>query len=116
MKVFMFMDADGWMNTRLSAEPDGTDKGAEIVIRVNPSHPNSFLEYVDISRVFTVPFMEHLNIVSDRLIKDLVATHPDIAEEASMDIFDAARLAGFSLTEAQDLATVVLLDEGRTAG
>jgi hypothetical protein len=115
VKIDMYQEGE-WMATRIHAEPEGTEPAAEILIRVNTGHPNSYAEYGDIASVFTRHFMEHLNAVSDHLIKQLVAEHPDIAEEASMDIFEAARLAGFSVTEAQDMADVVRLDEGGTAG
>jgi hypothetical protein len=115
VKIDMLQEGE-WMTTRIHNEPDGTEAGAEILIRVNVGHPNSYEEYGTIATVLTPHFMEHLNAISDDLIKRLVADHPDIAEEASMSIFESARLAGFSVTEAQDMADVVRLDEGRSAG
>lgn len=89
-----------WMVTRVRANPEGTEAGAEVLICTNPSWPDSYTEFMALSSIFTESFMKASGDAMAELIGQMIHDNPGVAEEAKADIVETARLAGFSEEEA----------------
>jgi hypothetical protein len=89
-----------WIVTRVRANPEGTEPGAEVLILTNPSWPDSYTEFMTLSSIFTESFMKESGDAMSELIGNLIAEHPEVAEQAKEEVVESARLAGFSEEEA----------------
>jgi hypothetical protein len=94
---------DGATVTRVTAAPDGTEPSAWFELVVDIDKPNAYLEFMVLSSILDQEFIKVSNEAMNGFIDSLIEANPGVADLVRDDVYDSARLAGFSEDDAAEL-------------
>ncbi|MGV0949385.1 MAG: hypothetical protein ACOYB3_01845 [Azonexus sp.] len=95
VRLFIGM-RDDKMVTRVTASPEGTEPSAWVELVVDVNQPNAYSEFMAVSGIFEAEFMRFSNDAMDGLIAGLIERNPGVADLVRDEVFDSARMSGFS--------------------
>lgn len=101
------VDRAGHLVQMVFAAVDGTQPSCWIEIHTAVDSPNAYPEWISVSSILTEEFTALANEAMSESVIAALDHHPEIdLEELSNEVYDAARISGFSEEQAHAIAQI----------